>query len=72
MIEWRGVPANEQRIEIPITGDLAVDDATKKRIEHLEQALQRIIALYDDEKSTQEMSAAMYEAKCIAVWAMQK
>lgn len=49
-----------------------MDDAAKKRIEHLEQALQRIVALYDDEKSTQQMSAAMYEAKCIAVWAMQK
>ena len=59
-------------MSIPITGVSIVDDATKKRIEHLEQALQRIIALYDDEKSTQEMSAAMYEAKCIAVWALQK
>ncbi len=49
-----------------------MDDAAKKRIEHLEQALQRIVALYDDEKSTQQMSAAMYEAKCIAVWALQK
>jgi hypothetical protein len=49
-----------------------VDDATKKRIEHLEQALNRVIALYDDEKPTREMAAAMYEAKCIAVWALQK
>lgn len=55
---------------VTLAGDVARGLAYER--DQLRDALNKIVAMYDDSKSTQEMAAAMYEAKCIAVWALQK
>ena len=40
--------------------------------DQLRDALQRIAALYDDSRPTILLASAMYDAKCIAITALQK